>query len=42
MGRRAIGPIMAIDLPQIDFHAPPLANVLITAVGDIMGKPVDI
>src|SRR3984893_19524287 len=42
MGWCPIRPNMAIDLTQIDFLAPPLADVLITAVGDIMGKPVDI
>jgi hypothetical protein len=42
MGVRAIRPNVAIDLLQIDFLAPPLTNFVITAVGDIMRKLVDV
>ena len=33
---RAIWPNMAVDLLQIDLFGPPLTNVVITAVGNIM------
>jgi hypothetical protein len=42
MGGRPIRPNLAIDLSQVDFRSSPLTNVLVAAVGDIMGKPSDI
>src|SRR5262249_17907921 len=42
MGGSPIWPNEAIDLPEVDLLASPLPNVLVAAVGHIMGKPSDI